>query len=201
MFVRLVYERDAFDVMLARSLLVPMPWMLRIIPLTAQVLVWLSRAVLWLLMMLGHVFSGLLSRQMEYAADRYAVQVTGSASFEKMILALAERDVAEHEVQRSLERQWLENRLPSDIPASIARRWTKLSPKKKRNIESSLTSQTTAIFDTHPAPADRIARAVTEGANGCFQSDQPAAQLISDIDALSAQATLTYYKAIFRVRQ
>ena len=173
--------------------------MLRIIPLTALLLVWLSRRVLWLLTMVGHVISCLLSRQMEYAADRYAVQLAGSASFEKMILAIAELDVAEREVQRNIIRQWLENRLPIDIPTSIARRLAKLSPKKKRNIESSLLSQTTALFATHPAPADRIVRAAKEGATGCVEFDQPATRLISDLGELSTRATLTYYKALFKV--
>ena len=69
-FVRVVYERDAWDQWLeetASELDFRIGWILQL----ARVAVFLSRRILWFLMMIGHIVSGFMMRQMEYHADAH----------------------------------------------------------------------------------------------------------------------------------
>ena len=79
-FARLVYERDSwderleeyskrFDNVFGRILMV------------ARFTVWLVRRLLWVFMLVGHVISGFLMRQMEFDADRYEARFAGSKTF------------------------------------------------------------------------------------------------------------------------
>ena len=68
-FMRVVYERDAWDERLeylSQSIDIRVSWVLYL----ARLFVWLTRKILWLLMMVGHLVSGFLMRQMEVDADR-----------------------------------------------------------------------------------------------------------------------------------
>ena len=76
-FTRVVYERDSWDENLER-------WSqendirIGVIFYLARGCVWLTRRILWVLMMIGHGVSGLLLRQMEFDADRHEVRFSGS---------------------------------------------------------------------------------------------------------------------------
>ena len=195
-FARLVYERDTFDTALRRALSLPMPLVVRVFLLSAALLIWLSRGVLWVLMMAGHVMSSFLLRKMEFDADRYEIYVSGSDAFESTTIALAQLQVAEQEVHRNLVRQWLEGRPASDIPMSIARRVAKLSSKKKRQIQSDVLSEKTGVFDTHPAAHERIARAETQQCPGILVSDRSATDLVTGFAELSVQGTSAFFQSL-----
>lgn len=195
-FTRVVYERDALDLLLQRSLSVPSPLVIRAFLLGAQIIVWLTRAILWGFMMIGHLASFFLPRRMEYDADAYGIEIGGTEAFVSTTLALAQLDVASDEVHRNLGRQLAENRLPPDIPFAINQRLAKLSSKKKRQIGSAPSSQRTSPFDTHPAPADRMERAELRGATSLISTDRPARELFSDLEELSHRATQAFYSSL-----
>ena len=80
-FTRVVYERDAWDQQLvdwSNEFDLRVGWILYL----ARGFVWLTRRILWCLMMIGHIVSGILLRQMEFDADRHEAQLTGSDTFE-----------------------------------------------------------------------------------------------------------------------
>jgi Zn-dependent protease with chaperone function len=67
---RVVYTRDVWDERLERA---SEEWDLRVgvVLLLARLFIWLTRKILWVLMMLGHAISTFLLRHMEFDADRY----------------------------------------------------------------------------------------------------------------------------------
>lgn len=99
-FVRVVYERDAWDVWLestAKGLDLRLSWVLHL----ARLFVWLSRRCLWLLMIVGHAVSGYLMRQMEYDADRHECRLAGSDEFASTMRRLIELNVGNSRAQQS----------------------------------------------------------------------------------------------------
>src|SRR5205085_783656 len=103
-FVRVVYQRDAWDEWLetaADELDIRVGWVIYV----ARACVWLTRRILWLLMYAGHLVAGFMLRQMEFDADKYETRLAGSHSFEATsrqlkLLGLAwrgaEHDLASH---------------------------------------------------------------------------------------------------------
>jgi Zn-dependent protease with chaperone function len=81
-FVRLVYERDAWDLWLEELGMEGQDAGTLIVVNFARLGVGASRLVLKLLMLLAHAVSCFLLRQMEYDADSYAIKVAGSGAME-----------------------------------------------------------------------------------------------------------------------
>jgi len=75
-FARVVYQRDTWDEQLV-ALSQEQGWF-RLFFLVARLFVWLTRWILWMLMIVAHAVSCSLLRQMEYDADRYWAHVCGS---------------------------------------------------------------------------------------------------------------------------
>jgi len=80
-FARVVYERDAWDEKLVEwsetgDIRTRIPFYL------ARLFVWLSRRILWGLMLVGQAVSCFMLRQMEFDADRYEARLAGSTAFE-----------------------------------------------------------------------------------------------------------------------
>src|SRR5258708_37618736 len=87
----------------------------------------LSRGVLWLLMMTGHALSGFLLRQMEFDADRWEVQLAGSAGFESATLRLATLGYVLDDIHREMRRTWRRQlQLPDNLPVLVEYRATRL---------------------------------------------------------------------------
>ncbi len=91
-FARVVYERDEWDQQLVE-------WSqneswFSLIALLGRFFVWLSRRVLWVLMVVGHGISSILMRQMEFDADQYEVLISGSDAFAQTALRLRTLTVA-----------------------------------------------------------------------------------------------------------
>ena len=78
-FWRIVYERDDWDESLARG--VEKEDRLALLLMLSMLCIWITRRILWILMMIGHGLSCFMLRRMEYDADRYETRLTGSESF------------------------------------------------------------------------------------------------------------------------
>lgn len=116
---RVVYERDEWDARLAawsREL----DFRLGIVLFLARVLVWITRKVLWLLMMLGHFLSGFILRQMEFDADRHEARLAGSDAYESTTRRLHLLDLATQGAFADLGEFYREGRLGDDLPRLIA---------------------------------------------------------------------------------
>lgn len=192
-FARVVYERDAWDEKLeeyAHRADFRISFMLQL----ARFFVWLTRRILWALMMIGHGISCFMLRQMEFDADRYEARLAGARAFEQTMLRLHLLNIAAGQTFGILARSWDEGHLPEKLPDLIVQLADRVPAELEAKVVESLSSGKTGWFDTHPAEAERIARARRESADGIFRLEAPATALFHDFDDLSRDATLKYYR-------
>jgi Zn-dependent protease with chaperone function len=104
-FARVVYERDAWDEVIATWSDGADLWVSFMVG-CARFGVWISRGILWVLMMIGHAISGLLLRQMEYDADRAQMRIAGSQALETTMLKLRELGAVLSDIHREMGRIW-----------------------------------------------------------------------------------------------
>lgn len=198
-FVRVVYERDAWDEWLeetAGELDFRVGWILQL----ARVAVFLSRRVLWLLMMIGHVVSGFMLRQMEFHADAHEARLVGAKVFESTTRQLTRLDLA-HQVALSDLGQFVDaGKLPDNLPRLVLARSLSIPSKLEKTLNEHVETAKTGWFDTHPAPQARIRRAARERDEPVFADERPASQLFSDFQALSRGVTADLYRGYFGSR-
>jgi Zn-dependent protease with chaperone function len=194
-FMRVVYERDAWDEQLVA-------WSkesdirIGIIFYAARFFVWITRKILWALMMIGHVISCFMLREMEYDADRHEAWLAGSKTFESTARRLVELSVAQQLAQRDLGTFWNEGRLPDDLPGLGLQNTVEFKEDIGKFLRERIDESRTGWFDMHPCDADRIARARAEQANGIYHLDQPAQVLFSDFKSICRAASLDLYRQV-----
>jgi hypothetical protein len=196
---RVVYERDDWDVRLivwSRSL----DLRLAIILYLARFFVWLTRKILWVLMMLGHLVSGFLLRQMEFDADCYEARLAGSDAFESTMRRIVVLSAATQGAYADLSDFLSEGRLSDDLSWLIVANAEQITPKGLELVERQIDEEKTGLFASHPASRDRIARTRAEQAPGIFHVERPAATLFSDFVALSRTCTFDLYRSLFGKR-
>lgn len=193
-FLRVVYERDEWDVWLVSlSEDAENTWVLLIVSAT-QVAVWGSRRILQVLMLIGHAVSCFLSRQMEYSADRYQIQLAGSAAFESTLIHLHVLGAAATAAYKNMRTAWnTTHQLPDDFSACLLEHERNLPAQIKNKIEDTIGFGKTGLFDTHPSVADRVRRARQAGEPGVFQTEIPARKLFAAFEVVSKQVTQLHY--------
>lgn len=195
-FLRVVYERDAWDQKLVE-------WShagnvyITVIMWVTRFMVWLTRRVLWVLMWLGNVLSCFMLRQMEFDADRYEARLAGSDTFESTARRLRILNMASMFAKSQLSDSWNEGRLADNLPALIVLKELELPAAVNKSIEESLADSKTGIFDTHPAESDRIASALAEESPGIFRLDAPAELLFHNFSRLCQNSTFDLYREVF----
>jgi hypothetical protein len=195
-FARVVYQRDALDEWLvsAASGSENVHWGLALMLHLARACVWLTRLILRVLMLIGHLVSSLLSRQMEFDADRHAYRVVGCEAFASALRDLPVVCLAERGAQHDLADAWRERRLGDDLPALIAANIPQIPAElKQRAIADGMTANA-SMYDSHPATRDRIAAGERERSPGVFAADGSASLLFRDFPALCRKATLLWYR-------
>jgi Zn-dependent protease with chaperone function len=191
-FARVVYERDAWDIRLDRWSK-GTDWRLMIVLNIARVFVWLTRRLLWALMMAGHAISCLMLRQMEFDADRYEARVAGSEAFEGTVFRLQELNAASQQAFGTLGSSWHAGQLADDLPALIQANAERLPSEVGQEIQEHVRVARTGVLDTHPADGDRIESARREASTGVFHLQDPGTILLRDFDGLSRQVTMAFY--------
>jgi Zn-dependent protease with chaperone function len=194
-FFRVVYERDAWDETLDQ-MANEAGFYIGIVLRLSHFFVGLTRRVLAFLMMVGHGISCFMLRQMEFDADRYEAKLVGARAFESTFLRLNLLNVAYAQAIDILGRLWDQRELPEDVPDMVVRLADRLPAEVEEQVREHLRSGKTGTFDTHPAEAERIARAGRELAEGTFRFEAPAVALFRDFEALSRSATLKYYRDV-----
>lgn len=192
-FARVVYERDSWDEWLANSAegnggFVALTVML------SRLCVWLTRKVLWILMMIGQAVSCLMSRQMEYDADRFQARLSGSESFAESMRRIHVLDAAGRAAHAELWQSWQEGHLADNYPLLVALRADHCPPEVQKALDEWIAGGRTKLFDTHPSCAARIRKAKAEEAPGVFRDDGPASSLFRDFETLSKAVTCSYYQ-------
>jgi Zn-dependent protease with chaperone function len=194
-FTRVVYQRDTWDEWLAvwsRRLDIRIGFVLLLVRLG----VWVTRKILWLLMMIGHAVAGLLLRQMEFDADLHETRLAGSATFESTSRRMRLLGVATQGAYADLNHWYKEKRLGDNLPRLIVSNLEQMTAELARQIDAQVEKAKAGWFDTHPSDHQRIARARAAAAPGLFHSKRPASELFSDFAALSKTVTYDFYKAV-----
>jgi hypothetical protein len=192
-FARVVYERDQWDETLVSWSTGGNEYSM-VIAGVARGAVWLSRRVLWALMMIGHGVSGFLSRQMEYDADRYEARMVGADVFAETMTRLGELGLASQGAYADLATSWNDRRLPNDLPRLILANVPQIPAEVREAFRAANLQRKTGTFDTHPADKDRIAHARREGSEGILRIGGPATDLFSNFDGLSHASTFDHYR-------
>ena len=195
-FTRVVYERDSWDEKLedwSRSIDIRIGWIFYL----TRFSVWLTRRILWLLMVTGHAVSGFLLRQMEYDADRHEARVAGSNIFASTARQLSVLGVAHQGALSDLGQFYDEGRLGDNLPKLIALNVEQIPAKLLSKLRDHEAKAETSIFDTHPADRDRIASAARENSNGIFSLPSPASHLFRRFDFHARAVTWDFYKEVF----
>jgi len=193
-FARLVYQRDTWDDQLI-ALSQEQGW-LRLLFLVARLFVWLTRWILWLLMIVAHAMSCSLLRQMEYDADRYWAHVCGSECSELNLKRLHALAKGSQTAFSFIAHCWQERRLPENLPALIVAEAERLSPEARQEIEKDISESRTHMLATHPSDRVRIQRTRSENEPGIFHLAEPASVLFADFDALCREVTFTFYQGL-----
>jgi hypothetical protein len=197
---RVVYERDAWDAGLehwaANS-----DWRIGLILHLARLCVWLTRRVLWVLMVVGHGVAGVMLRQMEFDADRAEARLAGSETFEATCRRVTVLGVATQGALADLAEFYRDGRLGDNFPKLILANVAQLPAAARAEIDKAIDHSRTGWLDTHPADSARIAAAHREHAPGVFACDAPATVLFADFDALARNTTWDYYRSLLGAAQ
>jgi Zn-dependent protease with chaperone function len=192
-FARLVFQRDRFDAALAGAAQ-RAPVRLRWIFHFNLFVVYLTRRVLWALMMLGHVLSSFMMRQMEYDADRYEVRLAGFRSFDSSMREMFALSAAFQMAMKNLTNQWKENRLVDKFPRLVVANRQEGVKQLAAQLEHFMANEEEERFGTHPTACQRVTRALREKGLGVFSSDLPASALFSRFDELERTVSLAFYR-------
>src|SRR5262249_972913 len=188
---RVVYERDDWDESLVRGC--EQGDRLAIFLYLALFCVWLTRRVLWLLMVTGHALSCFMLRQMEYDADRYETRLAGTEAFVETARKILLLELATNSAYGLADESWNKAaKLPDDLSTLILAISDGIPPAEFRKIEKELAKGETGFFDTHPAHGERLASARREAAPGVFHLEGPATQLFKDFPRTSRAVTLDF---------
>jgi hypothetical protein len=192
-FARVVYERDAWDLMLEE-------WAetedgrIAIIVACARFAVWSSRLVLKVLMYLGHGIGCFMLRQMEFDADSYEIKLAGSADFESTSRRMHVLTEVLGLTYKKIRVGWNQSReLPENFSAYLMHTDTDLRDDKRTAIEDTMGLDKSGLFDTHPSNGDRIRAARQANEAGVFQCDLPASALFTNFEVVAKQVTMLHY--------
>ncbi len=191
---RVAYERDAIDAWLVReSKDAENGWLSSLILHLCRGAVWLTRRVLAGLVWVAHAVSSFQLRHMELDADRYEARLVGYPVFASTMEEMALLGVAHSQALSGLEECWNDGRLPDSLPQLTLLNRHSLDDELVAIVQGATAEQRTGLFDSHPAPADRLASARREGDTALFATSEPAAVLFTDFEALGRLVTRAHY--------
>ncbi len=194
-FVRVVYERDTWDEALKDWSNSVNDLRLSLIVGCVHLAVWLSRKILYVLMITGHAVSCFLSRQMEYHADSCAIAAAGSEGVESSLLRLREQSLLRQIGYNALDQIWEKRRqLPDSLPEFLNRLEKGLPSDFREDAQATLLNETPGIFATHPTPAQRIQKARRASEAGVFTIEKSASALFRDFAETSRVVTARHYR-------
>jgi len=195
-FTRVVYERDSWDQWLAETaegVDLRFGWVLYL----ARLCVWLSRRILWVLMMVGHAVSSFMLRQMEFDADKHETHLVGSETFESSCRRLTELGLAHQKAHSDMSGFYREGRLGDNLPRLTRFNADQIDKPLAAKLRAAVDQAKTGLFDTHPSDNARIAAARAENAPGILTIDRPASELFVHYDAICRNVTWDFYRSVF----
>jgi Zn-dependent protease with chaperone function len=197
-FARVVHERDAWDERLDRWERESKWGMAQIVLLISRVFIWISRRILWVLMMIGLAVSSFLSRQMEFNADLHQARISGSDLFRQTHLRLPVLSIAWERATSYLSHMWSEGRLVDDVVGLVLAEAARIDESEdiRAHIRDGVAQEKTHWFDTHPSTPDRIAAVEQLRLAARVDIDAPATAVFRGCDALCRQLSLEFYERV-----
>jgi Zn-dependent protease with chaperone function len=193
-FVRIIYERDEWDLMLEEWALDAEEWWMQMLVAVARLGIWFSRLLLKVLMWIGVAISAFVSRQMEYNADAYEIEFAGSQVFEETTVCFATLGASLNPAYKIMRISWNQNRsLPDNFPSFLTLLKARMPEEQRSAIADRAGLDQAPWYSTHPATGDRIRCARLMQKPGVFSLDAPARQLFSNFEVLSRQVSLLHY--------
>jgi Zn-dependent protease with chaperone function len=192
-FMRVIYERDAWDEILeewARTL----DWRVGAILQVVRAAIWFSRRVLWCLFQFGNLLTGFVQQQMEYDADQYEIAMAGKQVFASSFKTLRRLASGFEETLQTVGLTLEQKRRIENIPEFVRYKADKLSQETVKAIETELANAKTGIFDSHPSDRERIAAAEKAPDTSRCLSSEPASIVFLRYDEACRQVTLDFYE-------
>jgi Zn-dependent protease with chaperone function len=193
-FIRVVYQRDAWDEALEEWATESEDHWVTLIVVLAQIGVWFARMILRILMYIGLLIGGFMIRQMEYDADACQIKLVGSETFERTHRKLATLSAATELMYKQIHAQWKKTlRLPDNLSELLRQSHERLPAQTLQKIENRYGLERTGLFDSHPSPADRIRRGRQAQDPGAFHDDRPASSLFTSFEHPARFVTMLHY--------
>jgi hypothetical protein len=192
-FARVVYVRDGLDERLEYAIESEKNWV-GFMSVFASLRVMVSRAVLWVFMMLGHGISAFLMRQMEFDADAVETQLAGSCAFKSTTRKLVTRAATRRLVDQQIGEIWhFHHDLPDNLPMLLEHRMRSLPEEVAIATDAELRNGKSRWSATHPTSRDRMQRAERMQCSGAQLSETPARELFRDFHDLCRAVTVGHY--------
>ncbi|MCA9320941.1 MAG: M48 family metalloprotease, partial [Planctomycetes bacterium] len=194
-FWHVAYTRDAWDDAIDRgtrsssAIVVFLAW-------TTATLVLIVRALLRAIACISRLAVCAHSRQMEFEADRAAMQVAGSQRFVDCFCRLAALEHAAALVTDELTKGWAQRCLPRNYGERLERTRRGFTKDELSALEWSLFGEKTRWFDTYPSADLRAHRAEQASLPGSFGVEVPARVLFQNFDEVSERVSLRHYQQV-----
>ncbi|MGB7347450.1 MAG: M48 family metalloprotease [Pirellulaceae bacterium] len=157
---------------------------------------WLGRQMMFFFGSVGHGFSGSLSREMEYDADKYAVHLAGSKHFADSMTQVEKHAVAYSVTVDNLKDMFQHGILVNNIPRFTMYVAKTMPGAVVRKIAEQMEKQNQDRFDSHPPTRDRIAAAKQLKQSGILKVGRPAVDLVNHWTKLCEDITLDFYSGV-----
>ena len=194
-FARVVYERDAWDERL-RAIAGNIDLRLAVILYLAMFFIFITRKILWILMIIGEIFSSFMLRQMEFDADSYEAKVAGGEVFGETAEKLLILNLASHKTFSELQTAWEEKRLADNLPLMISENVCEIPVDIIEQVLLEHNKSTTGFFDSHPCDSERVIHAEKVEKKGIFNIDSSTEVLFDNLHDLAVETSLSMYKDI-----
>lgn len=195
-FARVVYERDRWDDWLANTART-VDFRIGIVLHFARLLIWLTRRILWCLMMVGNILSCYLLRQMEFDADLHEIRFSGSDNFRKTSMQLRRLGIAYQQGLADQQGFFMDGKLGNDLPKLVQLNRDAQDSEMIKKIFAGVMEEKTEWLTTHPVDKDRVARAQAAKEPGVFQLEAPASALFDHYPQICQGVTQDMFRAVF----
>lgn len=194
-----VYHEDAIDHKLQKIAASEITF-INTIAVASHWIIFLVRKLFYYMLRFGEFVAQMLSRQMEFDADRYAARLIGSAHYQDISLNVTRLVLAARSVNQQLQESWHNNQLlVEDYPGAIAVEYQQQDAEITKEVLKTIAEGDTHWQDTHPCDRERITNALKEQSPGIFTLDTPASKLITRFDKLSKDISFTHFRTVWEL--
>ena len=194
-FARAIYERDKFDLRLARLSRIPV---VGVVFRMAGAAVRLGRLMLKVFMWTGHLASCMVARRAEYECDQFTARIVGSSMVATALQRTVVLSLAERTTLDDLAGSYREHRLADDLPMLVESKADRMPADAQKRFLDMLRAEKTGYLDTHPSILDRAAAAERTSCPAMITDARPARRLFVGFHRLCQSATISLYRHILK---